>query len=232
MDLIKQEQTMTSREIADIAGRRHDDVLRAIRNMEPAWEKVTDRKFAVSEYQDSTGRKLPMYKLTRRECLYVATKFNDEARAKLVIRWEELEKQRIEPGERSLFGNATVCVTYGELIPDIINENTLASLIQRGRVDMVRRGGGKGTPALIVYASLPEKYRKLYEAKYGDPMNAAGEWMIARVESDDRYRRMTSERLLDIMVSVSQIENHDLRRNITEQLMGGSTRKFIQRRNS
>lgn len=32
-----------------------------------------------------------MYKLTKTECLYIATKFNDEARAKLVIRWEEIE---------------------------------------------------------------------------------------------------------------------------------------------
>jgi phage antirepressor YoqD-like protein len=35
----------------------------------------------------------PYYELTKTECLYVATKFNDEARAKLVIRWEELEKK-------------------------------------------------------------------------------------------------------------------------------------------
>jgi predicted ATPase with chaperone activity len=61
--------------------------------MEPAWEKVTGGNFSLSEYKDSTGRILPMFKLTKLECLYVATKYNDEARAKLVIRWEELEKQ-------------------------------------------------------------------------------------------------------------------------------------------
>lgn len=31
--------------------------------------------------------------LNKTECLYVATKFNDEARAKLIIRWEQLENQ-------------------------------------------------------------------------------------------------------------------------------------------
>jgi hypothetical protein len=30
--------------------------------------------------------------LTKTECLYIATKFNDETRAKLVLRWEELER--------------------------------------------------------------------------------------------------------------------------------------------
>ena len=37
-------------------------------------------------------REVPCYSLTKTECLYIATKFNDEARAKLVLRWEELEK--------------------------------------------------------------------------------------------------------------------------------------------
>lgn len=76
---------------------RHADVMRAVRNMEPAWQKVTERKFALSEYKDSTGRTLPCYSLTKTECLYVATKFNDEARAKLILRWEELETGKSQP---------------------------------------------------------------------------------------------------------------------------------------
>jgi hypothetical protein len=36
-----------------------------------------------------------MYRLTGRECLYVATKYNDEARAKLILRWEELEEKNL-----------------------------------------------------------------------------------------------------------------------------------------
>jgi hypothetical protein len=30
-------------------------------------------------------------KLSKTECLYIATKFNDDVYAKLVLRWEELE---------------------------------------------------------------------------------------------------------------------------------------------
>ncbi len=84
-------KTMSSREIAQITGKRHADLLRDIRVMENAWVKVTERKFAFSEYTDATGRKLPQYELNKKECLYIATKFNDEARAKLVLRWEKLE---------------------------------------------------------------------------------------------------------------------------------------------
>ena len=60
--------------------------------MKPAWEKVTDSNFAVSEYKDSAGRRLPCYSLTKTECLYIFTKFNDEARTQLLLRREELQQ--------------------------------------------------------------------------------------------------------------------------------------------
>ena len=88
--LIK-EQTMTSLEIAELTGKQHKNVMQAIRNMEPAWEKVNGLKFQLVEYRDAKGELRPCYQLTKTECLYIATKFNDEARAKLVLRWEELE---------------------------------------------------------------------------------------------------------------------------------------------
>lgn len=88
---ITQSQTMSSLQIAELTGKNHKEVMRSIRNMEPAWEKINGRRFALVEYKDAKGEKRPCYHLTKTECLYVATKFNDEARAKLVLRWEELE---------------------------------------------------------------------------------------------------------------------------------------------
>ena len=89
------QQMMTSLEIAELTGKQHKDVLKAIRNMEPAWEKVNGRKFALVEYRDQKGELRPCYQLTKTECLYIATKFNDEARAKLVLRWEQLEMEDV-----------------------------------------------------------------------------------------------------------------------------------------
>lgn len=85
------EQTMTSLQIAEITGKNHFDIMRAIRKMEPAWEKVNQSKFALVNYKDQKGELRPCYQLTKTECLYIATKFNDEARAKLVLRWQQLE---------------------------------------------------------------------------------------------------------------------------------------------
>lgn len=88
---------MTSLEIAEITGKLHKDVMRAIRKMEFAWEKINGRKFALVEYKDEKGERRPMYQLNKTECLYIATKFNDEARAKLVLRWKELEEKSNKP---------------------------------------------------------------------------------------------------------------------------------------
>ena len=89
------EQRMTSLEIAQLSGKQHKDVLKAIRNMESAWEKVNGRNFALVDYKDQKGELRPCYLLSKTECLYIATKFNDEARARLVIRWQELEEERL-----------------------------------------------------------------------------------------------------------------------------------------
>ena len=95
-------QHMTSLEIAEVTGKQHKNLMRDIRNMEPAWEKITGLKFELCEktYMMANGveKSQPFYQLTKRECLYIATKFNDEARARLVLRWEQLEHERCQQG--------------------------------------------------------------------------------------------------------------------------------------
>lgn len=88
---------MTSLQIAEITGKRHADVMKSIRKMEPAWEKVAEGKFSLGSYKDENNQDRPCYSLNKEECLYIATKFNDEARAKLIKRWKELEEQHQKP---------------------------------------------------------------------------------------------------------------------------------------
>ena len=90
-------ERMTSLQIAEITGKRHADVMKSIRKMEPAWEKVAEGKFSLGSYKDENNQDRPCYSLTKEECLYIATKFNDEARAKLIKRWKELEEQHQKP---------------------------------------------------------------------------------------------------------------------------------------
>lgn len=87
---------MTSLEIAKVTNKNHKDVLRAIRSMEEAWFKECGRKFTLTsdlpvQMPNGGVRYTPCYLLDMCECMYIATKFNDSARAKLVLRWAELE---------------------------------------------------------------------------------------------------------------------------------------------
>ena len=98
----QQELRMTSLDIAELCGKQHRHVMEAIRKMEPAWVKVHGSKFRLMfrEVTIAHGavRQDPCYTLTKTETLYIATKFKDEMRAKLVLRWEELERERLEQG--------------------------------------------------------------------------------------------------------------------------------------
>ena len=54
-------QRMTSLEIAELTGKNHFDLMRAIRKMEEAWEKINGCKFALVGYTDKKGE---LYRLT------------------------------------------------------------------------------------------------------------------------------------------------------------------------
>ena len=111
---------MTSLEIAKVTGKMHKDVMRAIRNMEPAWEQERGRKFALTQIREEIpngGYRLrPVFALSKTECLYVATKFNDVARARLVLRWEELESEKRKVKSEKLATGQRLLVTEKEIL--------------------------------------------------------------------------------------------------------------------
>ena len=94
--IVDNDERMTSLQIAEVTGKAHKNVMQAIRKMETAWVKVQGLNFQLLQKEieiNNGGHKMqPYYSLTKEECLYIATKFNDEARAKLVRRWKELEE--------------------------------------------------------------------------------------------------------------------------------------------
>ena len=113
-------QRISSREIANVTGKPHKDVLKAIRTMEPAWEKECGRKFSLTSESVNMPqggvRLIPVFMLTKTECLYVATKFNDVARARLVLRWEELESEKRKVKSEKLATGQRLLVTEKEIL--------------------------------------------------------------------------------------------------------------------
>lgn len=83
---------MTSLQIAEITGKRHDAVLRDIRNL--LSQGVTAHNFVVSDYKDTTGRTLPCYNLTKKGCLILASGYSAKLREAIINRWEQLESEK------------------------------------------------------------------------------------------------------------------------------------------
>lgn len=86
--------TMSSREIADLTGRDHGNVMRDIRtmlddlqasNLNPVCETTT--------YAGANGQRYPQYELDRDTCLTLLLGYDAVARMKVVKRWQELEAQ-------------------------------------------------------------------------------------------------------------------------------------------
>lgn len=87
---------ISSRQLAETIGVEHHNLLRDIRKMEPSWTGFNQLKFDLVNYIDAKGEVRPCYMLKPEEVLFIATKFDDVSRAKLVLRWKELEELRIE----------------------------------------------------------------------------------------------------------------------------------------
>lgn len=159
MTELAQQGTMSSREIARITGKQHAHLLRDIREMEKAWVKVTQSKFGFSEYTDSTGRKLPEYQLNKMECLYIATKFNNEARARLIIRWAELEEKERKytlslPKPRIY--NGVKCISYTAWL--LQNGYSLMSGQVRARIKKYPEQFRKGKDGWYMSEAIAEYY--------------------------------------------------------------------------
>lgn len=84
--------TMSSREIAELTGKDHKHVLADVRKM--LGELLLNSADFSAEYQDSTGRTLPMFTLPKRETLILVSGYSIELRARIIDRWQELEAQQ------------------------------------------------------------------------------------------------------------------------------------------
>lgn len=91
MEDIVRKETMTSLEIAEVTGKRHDSVLRDIRNL--LSQGVDAHNFVETSYTDKANRQQKCFTLTKKGCLILASGYDALLREKIINRWEELENQ-------------------------------------------------------------------------------------------------------------------------------------------
>ena len=67
-----------------------------------------------------------------------------------------------------LKGTNTLCLEYGELVPEVMGKPTYDQAKSRGNIKVHGRGGN-GSKILIEFESLPPKYKGMVRDIYGDP---------------------------------------------------------------
>ncbi|KOO15972.1 Rha family transcriptional regulator [Vibrio xuii] len=72
----------TSLKVAEAFNKRHDDVLRKLRNLDCSQEFI-DRNFTGNEYQDRRGRSLPLYEMTKDGFIFQVMGFTGKRAAQI-----------------------------------------------------------------------------------------------------------------------------------------------------
>ena len=88
-DRFNQAPTMSSREIAELTGKDHKNVLADIREILDTL-LINCADFS-AQYKDASGKMNPMFVLPKRETLILVSGYSVAMRAKIIDRWQELE---------------------------------------------------------------------------------------------------------------------------------------------
>lgn len=90
--------TMSSRDIADLSGKEHKNVMRDIRTMlVELYGEGGVLNFEHTHTNPQNGQDYPVFLLPKRETLILVSGYNLAMRAKIIDRWQELETQATKP---------------------------------------------------------------------------------------------------------------------------------------
>ncbi|SJD70904.1 bacteriophage protein [Shigella sonnei] len=109
----------TSVAIAEFFGKRHERVLDKIRNLDCS-AKFTGHNFVSSEYTDSTGRKLPMYQITKNGFVFLVMGFTGKKAAAFKEAYiaefdrmeAELRQNNTPPADKMIPGDGRTLVVH------------------------------------------------------------------------------------------------------------------------
>lgn len=90
--LVPNQKGMTSLEIAEVTGKQHAHVMRDIRNL--LSQGVAESNFGLGSYTDANGQERPLFNLTPKGCLILASGYDAVLREKIIDRLEYLENEK------------------------------------------------------------------------------------------------------------------------------------------
>ena len=140
LNVIEGKVVTTSRAVAERFGKRHADVIRAIKNVECS-DEFNQRNFAPVEYMDEKGEMRPEYRITRDGFVFLAMGFTGKEAAK----WKEAYILAFNRMEQELIEGRSLSVSvYERALAAERNEAKSFALAQTGsRLMRLRKGEKK-----------------------------------------------------------------------------------------
>ena len=139
--------TMSSREIAELTGKEHRNVMRDIRAMlRDLYDDVGMLGFEHTEINTQNGVAYPIFKLPKRETLILVSGYSTELRARIIDRWQELEAKVAHPQPVALT-QAEQDIRIAVLLADALN------VAPSGRITMLGVALKHSAPHML--AALP-----------------------------------------------------------------------------
>ena len=170
------ETTMSSREIADLVEKRHDNVLRTVETL-AARRVITLPQFEEVPSDGPGPRAIGQYRIGKRDSYVVVAQLSAEFTARLVDRWQELEAQALALAVPQSFAAALRLAAEQQ---DVIDAQAAQLAAAAPAVDFVERyADSTGTKSFRQVAKLlgakePEFRRFLHSEKIMYPLG--GEW--------------------------------------------------------
>lgn len=184
--------TMSSREIAELTGKRHDNVLQVVRKLE-------SDQILTPEFQEITfnGRLLPVANLSKRDSMVLVARLSPEFTAAVVDRWQELERKDEETPEqlmaRALISAQSVIASKDAIIEAAQPAIRLESAISNNDGTLSMTDAGKKLqvkPRMFINWLLDKKYIDLDRMPYQRWINQ-GLLVISTVEKNGKPRSST-----------------------------------------
>jgi len=174
--------TMSSREIADLVGSRHDKVKQSMirlasrvdDNGNPA--PVIDLP-PLGEYLDSMGRKATEYRINKRDSFVVVAQLSPEFTAALVDRWQELEAKAQDVKPLTHLETARLLVSSLEQIEQQAQQLAIAAPKVEFVDKYVESSGLKGFRQVAKLLRIKENLFRAFLSDQKIMYQISGEWV-------------------------------------------------------
>lgn len=129
-------RTMTSREIAELTGKRHDNVMADIRKM--LSELGLDATDFSGAYRTDRGNEYECFNLPKRETMILVSGYSTAMRARIIDRWQELEAKQAPQIPQTY---AAALLEAGRLALEVEQKSRLLA-VQAPKVEFADRVAG------------------------------------------------------------------------------------------